>query len=721
MKALVIALIMPSTFAYSETSKNPNSDIPVSGYLSIQSAERLCQRNQLIECGIKEKMAALYDEMTRHSAPVAEYEIIKTKNILNQCRIYITTSFRLDVSAVEVQDYKKMIGTSFSKVLEALKLNNRATVFSINKDSFLYDSRTKTFLFTHLQNVIHSSNGELEDKHFVQKMTDRLNILFHEIKISDFLLDFAIDTFNLQHEGFKNESLFENINLKSEDSDNAKEDFHDNFDINVIRGHDFLWVKTRLNDSPRDYKFSKDGDMISIYLCQNKDNKGESECMNLIENQENQEAKRKIRVRKNLRLEVSYKKVSSLDKFLKKSYYKIFLTFMDKNARGIITTNSLRESDNNLKKLLNKYFIIRDDGLDEIKISEKNSSESIQTLKLKKFPLDIVNNIDVYRVFESDVKNSMKKNISKYTRFYEIKSPIRNTLIASDEQQNAPAKLFYYDKLIDEIGLIKICTDPFPNISGFFQDGAYKLIFNNEEKIYPKFAYLYEPNNNKDCLFRCIELNDKNGYSIKYDRGKETKQYFFRWNFNSQSEKDKNGIQANKVLLSDEQKSVTPGFDFATFEFPKLKDKVIFLSISNTRNKDEYLIQGIFFKTTTDEGITIHHKNIPMIFTKVPRIIHFNKDYSINFSEKILDAVGLISQSVSYLTDDEIVYHIENLCSSNLTPNLELSKNNESIIINCVYSGDGVSLTESGGLDTKMKSGLQSVADQIKLNQRRIV
>lgn len=444
------------------------------------------------------------------------------------------------------------------------------------------------------------------------------------------------------------------------------------------------------------------------------DNKGENECVNLKENNEDPITFWKLKVKKNLRYDGSIHKVDSLRSFTRKNYFKIFVTLMDKDARGIVPSNYLRgKIDRGLK---NEYFL-RDDGSDDILIVNKHAQEEVQTFKMISKPLKISDDIDIFILPMDEAKQTKFFIEGPRVKYYKMNTKEGMTLIFSDEKENKTAEVFYLNTLLPNIPLIKTCNTPFPNLYATFDDKKqFQLKYMNEKKTFPRFVNVIESRTTKP-LKKCIDDVSQ----LKYEFEKYPKVMKFSWNFNSKTSMNEIKLQSYSVYLTETNVSQPSMFIFKSFDYPIFIKRSVFISISKVLNQSNFKIQGVYFEETSNKGVIIHPEKDNLSVEGVPKDLYFNKDYS--FFKKTLEPTSFLSQTVNYLSDDEIVYNIKNECSEKYTPTLKLS-DDKKVIVDCVWIKNFVPFSTADSINNNakhLKKGIATIISQLSLIGKEII
>ena len=466
------------------------------------------------------------------------------------------------------------------------------------------------------------------------------------------------------------------------------------------------------------YKFNILNNILSFYVCQDRDNARVSECVNLKETIEGSSALWQFNVRKNLRYEVSIEPVYSLKHFINRIYYKFFVTLIDKDSRGIVT-NAFIHNVKNI--ILKSEYYLRDDGSENILLIKKDSQDDIRTFKIKSKTLKVHDGIEVFKLSYEEAKQTSFFVENPRVKFYQMNTNSHKTVVFADETADKQAEISYLTTLIPNFPFIKTCNSPYPDFYGTFDyKQRFRLIVKNERKTFPRYVKLINDDTHKEIGI-CIQKYDKQEFSLRYEYAGYKDILILKWNFNS--EYNINGVKSKfcKMYLSHQDVSQPSVFNFELFDYPKFKERSIFISISKLPHKSLFKLQGIYFKKSQYDGLIIHPEKDNLTVQNVPNDFYFNKDYSV--FKKTLEPILFVSQTVNYLSDNEIVYTIKNECSEKYTPTLKLSDDKD-IIINCVWIKNLVPFSTSDSIENnsqKLTIGISSMINQLALMGKRII
>lgn len=705
MKTILIALLISSCSANSQPCKPLKATSFTNNYISSLSYDKFCIKNKSFSCELKEDFEKLSEILKDRQVPIPEFDIVEIGKGNIRCEIQFKGFLQVDTKYRNLKIFRQMIVKSFIKLLDILIFEDRTIPFDIYKNSFFYDSTTNTILITDYHPMKQTGQKNLKKETFRSLMMEKLEKVLYSFESNNLIFDFEIQNFAVKNDGFSQNSLFKKKGEeKLEDNSDIKDEgFLDKFEVKVTRNDGNLWIELNSKDNITKYRFNGKRDILSIYICQ-LNAKRVNECINLTEDTESSEMIWKFTIKKNLRYDFTIEQVKDLGALINSNYFKVFLTLMDKDARGVVPNTDLR-SDNFVNSNSMIGFDLFDDGSDNLRINDRDSPNIFFPFTMKSKPLKTSKDVQIYRVYNDQ---------DKYRKSYKVITLFKNTLIIKDEVDDNPASISVLNQKIGRFSIIKVCKNPLANVFGRFEDNLYKLKMNNEEKNYQKFVNLAFNNSSKGILDRCIEVGANSKYSIRYEMEKTKSDLNLSWNFNTGSDELTKKILDNKIYLSNLKGLQTPSFECKTFEYPKFTSKSIFFSISKCSDKNEFKLQGVFFKETREKPIIIHPESDDVVVSFLPKDIYFNKDYSL--SRDKLAIMHLVEQKVSYLNDNEIVYNIKNECLNDYIPTIELSKNKLQIIIDCVWTKSYLPLSTSDSFEKNKKNlvlGLNNVVESV--------
>ena len=729
----MFAVIFSACFSNNDSLLSEEIIYPKNRFISSSSAKDQCITRKIFDCGLKADLEELYSTLKGRKSLVPEMVVVSGEENNGICELHFKSSYQLDIKPTSIKYFKRLIEECFNRLLNILQEEGKTFHFKLNHDSFIYDAKEAEILFVDLPQILIYVRQNYLDVNFIQVMKNRLTELLSSYQISNLNLDFELEDFKIGIDPTYVEVLFEKLyasDLKEIKENKTgpyksihlieiqKRGFVDNLEIRLIRTILELSIVVTLNDVAKKYKFEENNDMLAIYVCQNELNEGASNCINLSENKEEPLTTWNFKVAPQIRYDISVVEVETLKNFINRKFLKVFITLMDINARGVITTTDLRNTDK-MENYLTTQLYLRDDGKDDIKYDDKLPWSETRSFKMKKRALILGKDISIFKLPYDKVKGLRIFNGDPRAKYYQMDTLDTKTAIISDEKGDNHPIIFYLRTLLPNISIIKTCNSPFPHLYGTFENNIYKLIYRDVEKIYPNFVNLIAAKSFVTPLEKCIQLEGDSKYKIRYEYEGHKDNMNFRWNFNSHSDFEEISYKLNKVYLSEIDKKVISDFEFKTFEYPKFSKKSIFLSISKVSDKNEYLIQGVYFQESSMDRLTMNPKKEKLTVSNVPKAVYFNKDYSIKFTG--LDSTPLIDQPVNFLNDDEIVYNIKNECLKDYIPTIKFSDKKQKVVINCVNSKDYKSLSLSGAGEEKLTFSLNAVIKHIPGTGRHIV
>ena len=297
-------------------------------------------------------------------------------------------------------------------------------------------------------------------------------------------------------------------------------------------------------------------------------------------------------------------------------------------------------------------------------------------------------------------------------------------LFVKDEKPDKPAEISLIDKKTIDFSIYKACNAPFPEVSVDFRGNSYVLSYNKKEYVLPKFVDLIVTNPSQKNLENCLSIESDSKTQIKFEyEGIDTKLDIY-WSFNSSDEDEESKSEHLKFYLTENFKTFNSNFVFLSFSYPKFTKEAIFLSVSDRKFQGSVTIQAIYFNEDLEKGILIHSKDEPLIAKNAPIGFYFIKNLALTQSSFPLHSFD--KHNVSYLSDDEIVYNINMICTTGLTPEVKvLDYENSKLLIECnlakslsawIFTSDQIKKNK-----TELTTGLITVYDQLLNKNKKFI
>ena len=734
MKAIVLVLVVVRVFAAPTPDQPLVSNIPDTRFISSVSAEKFCPTIVKFECSLKGQIQKLYDTLKKNKAPVPELTIVSEGLSGANCDLKFKNSYQLDLKPKTVDEFKSLISKSFDQLLDALITMGIATEFEVKADSFIFDPKQNSILFVGLDKLatIGTNSIKLSNEIFKKNMQEKLALELQTFEISKLNLDFEMDNFKVIQDGFFENSLVdvfkkidktastENVQEKTTENGKQVEEFPRKFDImNLIDEQNFILTLFffQVTDS---YNFDKNNEFFSIYICQNEENIGDTECICLKEQENTSPTFWKMKMKEGLRYDIVIKEVETLQSFIKARYFKVFVILSKYFSRGIITNTHSRYSYP-FNDRLSLQFYLRDDGSERIEFIQKSSSKVLEIMKMKHLPLDVGSSseIQINRLTDKEAVDAKISVENPKANYYELRLEKNKTLIVRDEKGNKHPLIYYKDTQLQNFPLFKVCYSTIAVMYEGDPKNKNVLIIHDKKIIFKKPVKIYGGKDSNIELKKCINPDNdgKSPYGYEFDGQDESMD--LRWNFNTKYEKDLKNLNFIQMFLTKKTEVQVPNFHFKKLFYPEFSQYLVLFSIAKLPNEQKFLLQGVYFERLKTEGIIIHPEKKPIIVDSIPQFVTFDKEY--RFMSKNTEDRDLTEEIVNYLNDDEIVYNLDNKCPRDYTPTIEISKNH-TILINCKWTK--ISLFGSDDIKknkAKLSKGLNVVIEEIRTETIKVI
>lgn len=638
---LIIASLVVAGEGFAEYSL-PN--VTLGGFLNSKTAFKYSVLTKEIECKYQEKFKAIYDVLWLAKAPVPE--ILGVSQINNKsgfCNIFYRNTLKLDAKVENVNQKIEDTLTELNKIMEK---NRMAFLFHFHHSMFMYDGEKDKFLFKNLDNiaqVTESYPNPTSEKHNQIVKTFR-NLDYSKVldKISN--LDHQHDDYKLVDTQSSGKPGFQEVPA---DKQSAK-DAANVLKIGVDKEGDNWKVTSTLGLNADTLLFSSANELFSLYFCQ-KIGENSNECISL-EQVGFELSSWNFKIKENHKINIEIRRVNSIDEYLNKLYFKVFLTPIDINTIRVSPTHSyLREeiekkTDEKEKKL---SYLFNDKGVDGLIISVLNSKEEKPITIPLNSKIEFEEGIEIYQI-SLDYFEFKRSDLFHYNKNYQVRVPNEKIIIISEEENGQPVKIRLVDKKPEfNFSFFKGCKS---DVLIYDLDGpnaTFRLKYKDTEKIFPK-KFVIEGTKEKEEPLKCFDIRtDKKHKFSRYSVVPDGKVFY--WNFNSHS-------KAGTIQFFD--KSITNDINFLFGNFVNPSNEAFTLYLSISVKDDGNLDVRIIYYNEKKVKVEVPRENLYLKLTKeIPReLSYFDERAAVKaeahtFPFKELD--------VTYLSNKEIVYSVK--------------------------------------------------------------
>lgn len=663
----------------------------------------------------------------------------ETKVEKELCHFYFENLFAIDLAMFPNTFSLKQ---TFSNLVRSLYENSFYKQVTFNQNSFRYNPITDSFFFIDFYKM-KSAFGKTNDKEYISYLNKEFtnfllkteNSVLESDKLADLRNSFAKDRL-LYFEEYHNRKT-----LKLNE-DEFK--IHDYTDFNIfssvdrsnfwkldikIESTDTNFVMTAtLNDKTKTFRFKKDEDFFSVFLCQKSD-RTHIGCMNFSESDNESNPAWTFKVSPGQRIDVEVQEAVCEVGKLEMKFYKIYLILTPENTPGVVPENEFLV---NLKPdMIGKefYIICETNHRDLRVVSSSKDKFEFKSVTMISRPLENKTGKIIYQVSPSIFPEPSKscRGTNKKIFIMEKDKDQSKVLLIDRTDDKEPAVIFKIDSKQNEINqdLLMKCNQKttYSNLFGILNPKE-KQKNDDKPNIYPEKTVLIECQTcSKIVTSVCLEsINNDNSYQINYEledlQARNSEQVDFKTNFNSEKAKAFTNFEDKpenlvKVVayLSNKLEMGDLDFKFKNFELPTFEVYRIYLSVKLIP-EEKYEVRAIFFiKDDTVREIKNNSKGKLTLSKKPTKILSESKNDKGSWNAN----THLLGDSIShYLSNSEIVYSIKIDRFEECNPYLE-SKTDELIEIKCSDRNKKVSAKtgEEIKADNKLTEGLEKIYNQL--------
>ena len=561
MKAVVVAFVVALKFVRTSIFQNIESELSKNIIISSFSAGKYFNTRKNFECSLRKQVQEAYEFLKKFDAPFSEFNLAIERQPIQKCSIIFKNPYQLDVKSKKLDDFKNLIAKSYTQLLEALVKGDRTTPFEVKVDSFIYDPKRDCILFADIYQIVLSemNDQKLSKEEFLTTMNTKVTQVLSTFKISDLHLDFELDDFKVNKEGYFEKSLFERYQqsyvIKSEKNSNDKNSNHSNTIEEIFISAVSIKVdKTKRTVYTKNnhtvYSKFEEKMYISVYICQNNKEKI-TECLNLKESISVLIQNWILSVKEGLRFEIFSQDIKSFEKDTNLRFRKYFITFLYSGARGIIPYSVPFVNKGNFSS----EFYLRDDGSEEVKVFDKINFSEVLSFKMKFANLTISDKdkIYIFRLSVDNIRHTKFYIDNPKAKYYEIYMLYTNCLVVADETYDSYPRIYYHPDKSINLYIIKTCKYPISDVYGIVNVNSYSIFASNKKYRFKKTVKLIDHKTpNKELSYCFSEGKDSNAYvNFEYSGEGDATKLDVKMKFNSSGNKDENKLNYFKMYLKE--------------------------------------------------------------------------------------------------------------------------------------------------------------------------